>query len=241
MARLLFPLLVALLLPGCISVTVDGVDGMQGKSAAWLVLISGNTRTHELVLSSVGDYCGKRQNAEADAKEAREARDAALDAGDPICETQDAYLDELASAFAPLDANGVKALSIILSRDGETDQDVSSAPGVGTFSPVGAGNDGAFTGSLTYLNGKLIRGRADAYECVDPDTQDLDLSQLFETEEEPDLVDSWQLNGGTVDITSGGDDTWTLDVEADLGADGTTIGSIETVFDAGKCEIVFAD
>jgi hypothetical protein len=240
MRALLF-LLVPLVLPGCISVSVDGVDGFQGQSAAWLVKITGNTRTHELVLSSVGDYCTKRQNAEADALEARQVRDDALDAGDPVCEAQDVYMDALAWAFAALDGDGKKALFIRLDREDETDQDVATAPGPGTFSPVGAGNDGSFEGSLEYRNGRLEKERADAFECVDPDNQDLDLSQLFATEEEPDLIDTWQLNGGTVEISEGGSDAWTIDVDADLASGGTTIGSIASRFDAGRCEVVFAE
>ena len=224
---------------GCGSISAEGIDGFSPMSQTWVVETAGTARSHKLILSSVGGYCGKRRNAEQgrlDADRRLAEREAA---GDPLCESNDLWWDDLAEALASTEGNGARYLEIVLARDdaGESTDSIT-APGVGHFALFGANRDGSFSGQLRYYKGDYWANRADAHTCSSPEEADAEVLAAFLAEDEPDLREIWNLNGGSVDLSEAGDDRWGVVVDADVADEsGATVGSITSDFTASKCDV----
>jgi hypothetical protein len=237
MRRLLLPLLASALLPGCIAVSVEGVDNWQGSSALWVVYTFGGARTHELMLTSVPGACGKLQKAQQDASVATAAW---RERGETVCGSLDTFYDDLADAYRPIMNSGVSTLRVTLHRDGEVDLDASTVPGEGTFSGVGA-SELTYGGSLTQYSGQPYRARADAFSCEDPDSSDITALLGSEAAEAfSDQFETWSLDAGAVVVADGGDDAWDVEVDADLHSGSNSIGSLQTSFRAKRCEVELA-
>jgi hypothetical protein len=238
--RLLFALLtLPLLLAGCGSfqVDADGVKGFSPSSQIWQIESSDAANRHSFVLTNIADYCDKKQAAEQDRIDADARHQERLDGGAVVCESEDERLDDLAAAYGRLERKGAGFLFVRIDREDETAIDAKTAPGAGEFRQVGAAIDGRFTAQYVRYEGKVSKGRAEAYDCLD--TGDLDESnwQQFLTEEEPELLDSWNLDSGILTVEAAGDDSWQVDVEGDLLDGSSTIGSLEASLTAARCEV----
>ncbi len=232
------PLLLLPLFAGCIGVDITGIEGFSASSAQWVVSVDGTLRTHSFVLSDAADYCSKLQASEQERIDATARHEARLADGAGVCESTDLLYDDLAEGTASLDYEGAALLTLVLDRGEELSDDARSAPVAGTFQQRGASPDGRFGGDLVYRNGSYTQGLADAYTCEDPETFDVDLLAAFQETEEVDLVDRWTLDSGTLIVSEGGDDAWSLDVDADLLDGGSnSVGTVSTSFTASKCEV----
>jgi len=236
----LFALLVLALAPvtGCGSFSADGIDGFTPMSQVWAIESLGTTRSHSLVLTNVADYCGKRRSAEQDRLDA-DRRDAErLAAGEPICESTDIWHDDMADAYSSLARSGARYLKLQLERPEVENIDTSTAPAAGHFAQFGTGNDGSYNGQIQYFEGDYWQRYADAYACLDPDSEDPDELMAFLNEDEPDLRQIWNLSGGAVDLSEGSVDSWAVTVEAGLASEAQdTVGSMTANFAAERCEI----
>ena len=234
--------LVVVVAAGCGSIQTEGLDGFTPMSQTWVVETAGTARTHKLVLSSVGGYCGKRRNAEQtrlDADRRLAEREAA---GDPLCESNDLWYDDLADAYGPTEGNGARYLELVLARD-DAGQSVDSitAPAVGHYALFGSDRDGSFTGQLRYYNGDYWGRRADAHTCTSPEEADAEALAAFLSEDEPDLREIWNINGGSVDISEAGDERWGVVVDGDVADEsGATVGSLTSDFRASRCDVEVA-
>lgn len=235
-------MLLAAALGGCGTLDVEGADGFTPASQLWVVRTAGSARTHELVLSSEVGACSKMRAAEQDRIDALARHSERVDGGDPLCESADALYDDIADAYASLVKDGAGTLTIILDRDGDGQVgDADSAPGIGTFTQVGAVGDGRFTAQLLTWGGKFWAEYADAYACADPDTVDLAALTDFQTTEQADLQDVHAVTGGDLTLAEGGDDSWDVTLEGDLAEGNTTIGDLEASFTGSKCEVAVAE
>ena len=235
-------------LTGCPgTVSTDGVDGFTVRSSSWLVLISGTTRTHELVLSSVEGYCGKRQNAEALRQKAFDQHQERLDAGTALCESLDTYYDDIAQAYNPIDKTNARYAKTTLARDVESlDLDAITAPAAGHYQQLGGTSDGTFETRLTYYESRWNQQFADAWSCEDLSEADMDdpivLGQLLgQVAAEVDSPVGYTLSAGQMDIEEPSDDRRSVDLDGDILEGTTTIGGFDATFTATKCEVELSD
>lgn len=238
----------AALLTGCPgTVSTDGIDSFTVRSANWLVLIEGTTRSHALVAGSVDGYCGKRQNAEAERQLAFDQHQERLDSGTPLCESLDVYYDDLARAFNPIEKPGASYVTIILARDVESqDMDAITAPAAGHYQQLGGTSDGTFTANLTYHTAKWNQQWADGWGCEDLSEAELDdpivLGQLLaQVTAEVEFPDTYSLSAAQMDIEEPSEDRRKVDVDGDILDGTTTIGNFDASFTATKCEVQLAD
>ena len=244
-------LLIALcLLPltGCPgSVTADGIDGFTVASASWLVLVSGNAQTHQLVASSVDGYCGKRQSAESKRQKAFEQHQERLEGGATLCESLDTYYDDLAAAMNPLDKAGAKHLNVVLARDVDSqDLDAITAPAAGHYQQLGGVSDGTFTAQLQYHEAKFNQQFADAWDCEALSEEQLDdtiaiATLLAESTAEVEFPTSYLLSAAELDIEEASDSKRSVSLDGDLLEQGTTIGSFQASFTATECLVELSD
>lgn len=228
-------------LVGCISVDVTGIEGFSATSASWVIAVDGQLRSHSLHLSDASDYCSKLQVAEQERVDSTARHQQRLDDGAGICESTDLWYDDLAAAQAELDYDGARLLMIVLDHPDATNVDAQTAPAAGNYLQRGTGGIGGFAGDLVYRNGSSTGELAEAYTCTDPDSVDIDILELFQQEEQVDLVDRWTLDSGELTLGDAGDDAWDVAVSADLLDGGSnSVGTIATEFTVSKCEVAAA-
>ncbi len=244
-----FLLILTLLgLAGCPgTVSTSGVDGFTVRSAHWLVLVEGTTRNHALVLSSVDGYCSKRQTAESKRQLAFDEHQARLEAGTSLCESLDAYYEDLASAFNPIEKPNARYMFAVLARDVESqDVDAITAPAAGHYQQLGGVSDGTFVATLSYYEAKWNQQWADAWSCEDLEAADQDdpiaIGQLLgQVTAEVDFPETYALSAAQMDIEEPSEDTRSVDIDGDI-LDGTTsVGNFDASFTASKCEVQLGD
>ena len=226
-------------LGGCGSISIEGADGSTPASQLWLVENGSSVRRHRLILSNVADLCSKRGRAEQDRVDALAQHTQRQADGQGVCESTDLYYDDLAAAYATVEGEGSRSLSIQLSRSdvGES-LDAQTSPDEGTYAQYGGGNDGIFEAQLVYYENNYWQLYADAYDCLGPDDFDQTNWTQFINEVEPGIIDLFVINGGTVELTAGTETSWNVEVDADLGdATGATIGTVDARFEAERCDV----
>jgi hypothetical protein len=224
---------------GCAELTVEGVDDWTPRSELWLVRTTDGARRHQLVLTSIDGYCSKKRNAEQDRIDATARHEDRLAGGDGVCESTDAFYDDLADAYAGIEKKGARYLEIELDREDASNEDERTAPAAGHWEQVGGGGLGGFLATLRYFSGQYWKERAEAYTCVEPsaDEPDPELWSQFLAEEK-DYLQTWELSAGQADLEEGGSESWSVDVEGDIvDTTGSSIGGLEAKFDAAKCEV----
>jgi len=232
---------------GCAgTITADGIDGFTVNSAHWLIFSSGGARTHQLVATSVSQYCTKRRTAEVEAQDAFEAHQTRLSEGTTQCESLDTYYDDLANAFNPVANPNASYLRINIERDVDSqDQDVVTAPAAGSYVQLGGGGDGTFVANVEHHESRFNDQLAEAWDCEELDPSEMDdltaLSLLLaESTASVDFPTTYQLSAGELDITENGDNR-DVDVDGDILEDNTTIGDVSASFNASQCDIELAD
>lgn len=245
---LLLLLLTTLGLAGCPgSISTNGVDGFSVRSATWLVLVEGTTRTHELRLSSVDGYCSKRQSAESKRQLAFDEHQGRLDAGTSLCESLDLYYDDLAAAFNPIEKADARYLSIVLARDVESlDLDAITAPAAGHYQQLGGVSDGVFEARLDYYQARWNQQWADAWGCEELEEIDQDdptaIGQLLgQVAAEVEYPETYPISAGQMDIEEPSADKRSVDVDGDILEGTTSIGNVDASFTATKCEVQESD
>ena len=241
-------LLTTLGLTGCPgSVSTDGIDGFTVRSASWLVLIEGTTRSHALVLASVDGYCSKRQRAESQRQLAFDEHQQRVDGGTSQCESLDIYYDDLARAFHPIEKPNARYMTAVLARDVDSqDMDAITAPAAGHYQQLGGVSDGTFVANLTYHEAKWNQQWADAWGCEDLSEVDQDdpiaLGQLLgQVTQEVDFPQTYELSAAEMDIEETGEDKPDVDIDGDILEGSTSIGNFDASFTATKCEVELAD
>ena len=230
--------LVLVPLAGCIAVDISGIEGFSGQSASWVIAADGSLRSHSFHLSDAADYCSKLQAAEQERISATARHQTRQDDGVGLCESTDAWHDDLRDAFASLDYDGARLLTLVLDHGEELSGESRTGPRAGSYVQRGGGGDGRFTGDLVYRNGSSTGELADAYACEDPDTVDLEMLNQFLESEQVDLVDRWTLDSGELTLSEGGDDAWEILVDADLLDGGSnSVGTLSTSFTASRCDV----
>lgn len=237
--RFALVLLFALTLAGCGSITIDADDipGFNPSSQVWQVETTSGANRHSFVLTNISGYCTKKKQAEQDRVDADERNQARQDDGVGICESTDQHLDDLADAFRPLEKDGASFLYITIDREDEDAMDAKTAPEAGEFRQVGGGGLGRFAATYERFNGTESADRAEAYSCLNEEDIDETNWQQFVNEVEPALRDAWSLDAGILTLESSGDDSWSIDLQGDLLNGGTTAGSLDASFNAGRCEV----
>ncbi len=228
--------------PGSINITGDAVDAFTPASAVWLTKGSADGRTHEFVLSSVGNYCRLKRDAEAARIAAQAAYQERVAAGDPECESFDQLVDDLRDAYVNLEKNGAKQLRVELDRAdvGET-LEARTAPVEGRYAQVGGGAIGSFEAQLQYWEDDYWDTYADAYACIDPENLDQEALTAFLTEVSPSAIRVHPLSAGVVELSGGSDGAWDVEVSGDL-LDGTdTVGTLTAEFTTEQCAIEVVD
>lgn len=245
---LILPLTLAVPLAGCPgSINADGVDGFTVNSAQWMVYSSGGARTHELVATSVSGYCGKRQNAEVERQAAFDQYQQALTDGTPQCEALDAWYDDIANAFNPLDNPNASYLRAVLERDVESnDLDAITAPAAGSYRQLGGGGDGTFTAAMQFHESRFNQQLADAWDCEELDPSEMDdltalTTLLAETSASVDFPQNFELSAADMDIVESSSTRRGVDISGDILEAGSTIGGINASFTATQCEVELAD
>jgi hypothetical protein len=237
------PLLFSVLLVGCGSISISGgeVDEFSPQSQVWLSKASDAGRTHELILSSVSDYCRLKRTAEGARIGAQAEYQARLDAGDPECESFDLLVDDLHDAYRNLEKSGARQLRIVLDKAdvGETPE-ATTPPTVGRYAQLGGGI-GGFDAQLHYWEDDWWGAYAEAYNCLSPDDLDLDALLNFQTEEAPSALKTYPISAGEVELSGGDDGAWEVVLSGDLLRGNNTIGTIQAEFTTEECAIVVVD
>ena len=227
---------------GSINVSSDELDGFSPSSQIWLSKGSAAGRTHELILSSVGDYCRLKRAAEAARIEAQAAHQARLDGGDPSCESFDSLVDDLHDAYRDLEKSGSRQLRIELDRADVGDTlEARTAPSAGTYSQVGSGGIGSFAAALTYRDDDWWGQYAEAYACLDPENLDMDALLGFQTEEAPRALEVYQVSAGDLELAGGDDGAWEVVLSGDLLSGTNSIGTVQAEFTTEECAIEVVD
>ena len=237
-----------LALPGCPgTISADGVDGFTVNSAHWMVYASGGARVHELVATNVGNYCSKRRAAEAQRQAAFEDHQARIADGMNQCESQDAWYDDLATAFNPIDKSGASYLRVTVAREVDTsDLDAVTAPAAGSYVQLGGGADGSFVASLQTHEARFNQQFADAWDCTELDEADMDdigalATLLAQSSASVDYPQNRDLSAAQMDIVETSTTKREIDLDGDILEDGSTIGGIDASFTATQCEVELAD
>ncbi len=139
---------------------------------------------------------------------------------------------------ANLEYDGAALLSLTLDKGEDLSDDARTAPEAGDYEQRRCADTPCFGGDLVYFNGGLAQASADAYQCDDPDTFNVDMLDQFLGGEAIDFVDRWTLDSGELTLASGGDDAWEVTVSGDLLDGGSnSVGTVSTSFTAAKCEV----
>ena len=212
-----------------------------------MVYASGGSRAHELVATSVGSYCSKRKTAEAERQAAFEAHQARIADGVTQCESQDAWYDDLAAAFNPIDKAGASYLRVTLARDVDTsDLDAITAPAAGHYVQLGGGADGSFVASLQNHESKFNQQFADAWDCEELDVAEMDdvgvlATLLAQSSAAVDFPESLEISAGQLDIVETSTTRREVDLDGDILEDASTIGGVDASFTATQCEVELSD
>ncbi|MCO4770388.1 MAG: hypothetical protein KDA24_10190 [Deltaproteobacteria bacterium] len=229
------------------SISADGVDGFTVNSAQWMTYTTGGARRHELVATSVSDYCTKRQNAEAERQAAFEAFQQRIADGVTQCEAWDAWYDDIANAFNPLDNANASYLRATLTREVESnDTDAITAPAAGHYVQLGGGGDGTFIASIQHHVGRFNQELADAWDCEELDESELDdltaLTMLLgQTTATVDYPENFELSAAELDIVETSSSKREVDISGDILDQGSTVGGVRADFTATQCEVEMAD
>jgi hypothetical protein len=219
-------LLPALLLSGCAaSIQADEIDPFgMGASAAW-VHWNGDFEYDTIILSNVGDVCGKLEALQ-------EAADDYADAAEDI--DKDDYCEE-----ARVPAQKWARIADSLYHDGAhfvqftVNEDLTLQPDEGTFE-VGDLRDG-LSGNVTYYTNDPFKSYL----------QDWDPDEDYEDDCGVDIDDAdtdyWLFQEGQVEFTTVEDEQVAKGkLEVDLAEDdGDDAGELTSNFTAGWCEIEY--
>ena len=237
-------LLAAGLLAGCgsINVSSDDLDGFNPSSQIWLSKATDVGRTHELVLSSVSDYCRLKRTAEGARIDAQAAHQARLDAGEPECASFDLLVDDLHDAYKNLEKGGARQLRIVLDRAdvGDT-QEARTPPTQGRYAQFGSGAIGTFTAQLQYWEDDWWGAYAEAYSCESPEDVDLDALLAFQAEEAPSALKIYPISAGELELSGGDEGAWDVLISGDLLRGTDTIGTMQAEFTTEECAIEVVD
>ena len=240
-APVLFSVVLLALGCGSVNVSSDDVDGFTPQSQLWMTKASAAGRTHELILSSVADYCRLKRSAEAARIEAQNAHQARLDSGEPGCESFDLLVDDLAAAYGQVEKSGARQLRIQLDRADVGDTlEARTAPSEGRFVQIGGGI-GSFTAQLQYWEDDWWGQYAEAYNCTSPEDLDLDALLAFQAEEAPSALKVYPVSAGEADLSGGDDGAWDVVMSGDLLRGTDTIGTIQAEFTTSECAIEVVD
>jgi|GEM_PF-1852834 len=229
------------------SIDAEGIDGFTVSSAHWMVYATGGSRSHELVASNVSGYCAKRKTAEAERQAAFEAHQQRVADGENQCESRDAWYDDMAAAYNPIEGASSSYLRVTLARDVDSsDLDAITAPAAGSYAQLGAGSDGTFDARVQHFQSRYNQELADAWDCSELSEDDLNdataLSLLFASSTQAATPpEAFEISAGQMTIVETSSTKRDVDVSGDILDGGSTVGGLSSSFAATQCEVELAD